>query len=102
MPSYRQIPCHIVFRTKESRSCLSLEQIPYLFAHIHGIIKKKNGFLYRIKRLEEHIHILSDLHPSIALADYLRGIKTTSSIWLKGNRNFPQFEAWADGYAALT
>ena len=102
MSSYRQILYHIVFRTKESRGCLSLEHIPSLFAYIHGIIKKKNGFLYRVNGMEEHIHILSDLHPSIALADYLREIKTTSSIWLKESGNFPHFEGWADGYAALT
>ena len=52
--------------------------------------------------MEEHIHILSDLHPSIALADYIRDIKTASSIWLKQNGNFPKFSGWADGYAALT
>ena len=52
--------------------------------------------------MEEHIHILSDLHPSIALADYVRDIKTASSLWLKEQDNFPIFEGWADGYAALT
>jgi REP element-mobilizing transposase RayT len=52
--------------------------------------------------MEEHIHILSDLHPNIALADYMRDIKTASSIWLKGNDKFPEFDGWADRYAALT
>ena len=52
--------------------------------------------------MEDHIHILSDLHPSIALADYIRDIKTASSIWLKQNEHFPDFKGWGDGYAALT
>ena len=52
--------------------------------------------------MEEHIHLLSDLHPSIALADYVRDIKTASSLWLKEQDNFPIFDGWADGYAALT
>ena len=30
--------------------------------------------------MEEHVHILSDLHPSIALADYIREIKASSKI----------------------
>jgi len=30
--------------------------------------------------MEEHIHILSDLHPSVALADYIKDIKVASSI----------------------
>ena len=31
--------------------------------------------LFQINGMEDHIHILSDLHPSIALADYIRDIK---------------------------
>ena len=52
--------------------------------------------------MEDHIHILSDLHPSISLADYIRDMKTSSSIWLKNSGKFPAFVGWAVGYAALT
>ena len=52
--------------------------------------------------MEDHIHILTDLHPSIALADYIRDIKSSTSVWLKQNGNFRNFSGWADGYAALT
>jgi putative transposase len=67
-----------------------------------GIIRNKNCFLYRINGMEDHLHILCDLHPTIALADYVRDIKTSSSIWLKHPGKFPEFKGWADGYAALT
>jgi len=46
--------------------------------------------------------MLSDLHPSLALADYIRDIKVASSLWLKSHPGFPDFEGWSDGYAALT
>jgi len=52
--------------------------------------------------MQEHIHILSDLHPSIALADLMREIKTSSSVWLKQQSDFKNFDGWAEGYAALT
>jgi REP element-mobilizing transposase RayT len=102
MASYRQILYHIIFRTKDSKSCLVEEHCSELYAYIIGIIKNKNCFHYQINGIEDHIHILCDLHPSIALADYLRDIKTSSSIWLKQTGKFPAFEGWADGYAALT
>jgi REP element-mobilizing transposase RayT len=102
MGSYRQILYHIVFRTKNSRKTLSLEHNDKLYAYIMGIIKKKNCHLYRINGMQEHIHILSDLHPSMALADLMREIKTSSSVWLKQQSDFKKFEGWADGYAALT
>jgi len=102
MSSYRQILYHIVFRTKNSKKTLSLSNNDELYKYIWGFIKNKNCFLYRINGMEDHIHILSDLHPTIALADFVRDIKTSTSIWLKNNDKFLDFDGWAEGYAALT
>ena len=102
MSSYRQILYHLIFRTKDSRKVLVQEHSRELYAYLMGIIKNKNCFLYRINGMEDHLHILSDLHPTIALADYMRDIKTSSSIWLNQSGKFPEFDGWADGYAALT
>ncbi|RUT79701.1 IS200/IS605 family transposase [Ancylomarina longa] len=102
MSSYRQIYYHIIFRTKKSGKILPLSHIEKLFAYIFGIIKQKGCHLYRINGMQDHIHILSDLHPSISLADFMREIKTSSSVWLKQQTEFSDFKGWADGYAALT
>jgi REP element-mobilizing transposase RayT len=58
--------------------------------------------LYRINGTENHIHILSDLHPTIALSDYIKEIKTASNRWMKESGNYPEFISWAEGYCALT
>jgi putative transposase len=58
--------------------------------------------LYRINGVEDHIHIFSDLHPSLCLADLVKEIKVASSIWMKANKNFPRFEGWQEGYGAFT
>ena len=102
MSSYRQILYHIIFRTKNGDNTLTQEHVRELYAYIFGTIKNKNCFLYRINGVEDHIHILCDLHPSISLANYMRDIKTSSSIWLKQSGKFIDFTGWADGYAALT
>ena len=52
--------------------------------------------------MEDHLHILCDLHPSIALADFMRDLKASSSCWLKQSGKFPAFTGWADGYGAFT
>jgi putative transposase len=83
MSSYRQILYHLIFRTKDSRKSLNQDHSRELYAYILGFIKNKNCFLYRINGVEDHIHILSDLHPTIALSDLLRDLKTSTSIWLK-------------------
>ena len=102
MSSYRRILYHLVFRTKYGRKTLNQEFSRELYAYIMGIIRNKNCFLYRINGMQDHLHILSDLHPSIALADFMRDIKTSTSIWLKQSGKFPQFTGWAEGYGAFT
>ena len=100
--SYRQIFYHIVFRTENSERTLPLEHCEELYRYMWGIVKNLDTHLYRINGMEEHLHLFSDLHPSVALADFVKTIKTASSLWLKKNPNFPRFRGWADGYAALT
>ena len=64
---------------------------------VRGLLK-----IYRINGTENHIHILSDLHPSVALADFIKEIKTASNAWMKSSGKFQNFSSWAAGYAALT
>ena len=102
MPAYRQILYHIVFRTKGSEKTISEKHRKDLYKYIWGIIKNKNCVLFQINGMEEHIHFLSDLHPSIALADYIREIKVSSSKWMKASGHFPNFKGWGIKYCALT
>ncbi len=102
MSSYRQILYHLIFRTKDSRKTLVVNHSRDLYAYIMGYINNRKCTLYRINGMEDHVHILCDLHPTIALADYIRDLKTSSSVWLKQTGRFPFFTGWADGYAALT
>ncbi|MCC8199167.1 MAG: transposase [Tannerellaceae bacterium] len=100
--SYTQILYHIVLRTHNSIPAIHQEHAKQLYRYIWGIIKNKNGILYRINGIEDHIHIVSDLHPTITLADYVKDIKVASSLWMKQSGLFPLFKGWAKGYCALT
>lgn len=102
MTSYRQIYYQIVFGTKYRNPTINPKHEEELYKYIWGIIKEKNCKLYRINGIEDHIHIMSDLHPSIALADYVKDIKVATSIWMKDCGMFPDFEGWQDGYGAFT
>jgi len=102
MSSYRQLLYHFVFRTKESLPTIKQDHTDQLYAYITGIIKNKNSHLYRINGIENHLHILTDIHPSLSLADFVREIKVSSSVWMKSSGFFPTFDGWADGYGAFT
>ena len=102
MSGYKSIFYHLIFRTKDSRKTINQEFARELYAYFVGIIRNKSCFLYRINGMEDHIHIFCDLHPSVALADFMRDIKTSTSLWLKYSGKFPEFTGWAEGYAAFT
>ena len=100
--AYRQIFYQIVFGTKNCKPTLDKEFDKELYKYIYGIIKNKKCKLYRINGIEDHIHIMSDLHPTICLSDYVKDIKVASSIWMKQSGKFPAFEGWQDKYGAFT
>lgn len=102
MNSYRQIFYHIVFSTYKRKNTLPAEHHEELYQYIWGIIKNRKCVLYRINGTENHIHILSDLHPTVCLSDFIKEIKTASNKWMKQSGKFPAFEHWAEGSCALT
>ncbi|MCK9640091.1 MAG: hypothetical protein M0R39_09300 [Prolixibacteraceae bacterium] len=42
------------------------------------------------------------MHPTIALSDYIKEIKTASNSWMKETGKYPKFTSWAEGSASLT
>ncbi len=102
MSSYRQHLYHIVFRTKDSLPTIKQNNVNELYSYITGITRQKNSHLYRINGVENHLHVLTDMNPSIAPIDFVRDIKVSSSIWIKKSNLFPAFKGWAVGYGSFT
>jgi len=102
MSTYTQIIYQIVFTTKNRVPCLTKDNRESLYSYIWGIIKNKNCHLYRIGGVEDHIHIITHLHPSVALADLVKDIKTSSSAMIKAEKMFKHFTGWQIGYGAFT
>ena len=100
--AYTHILNHIIIRTKYSDKALELEKAPELYKYIWGIVKRKGCILYRINGMEDHIHMLCDLHPSVALADLIKAIKGSAGKWIKASGHFPKFRGWGVKYCALT
>ncbi|MFN8317791.1 MAG: IS200/IS605 family transposase [Saprospiraceae bacterium] len=102
MSTYTQILYQIVFCPKHRAPCLKKEGREELFKHIAGLIKNKNCHLYRINGVEDHIHILTHLHPTVALSTLVQCIKVSSSNFIKETQLFPDFQGWQNGYCAIT
>jgi len=102
MSSYRQIYYQIVFGTKYREATINTNNEEYLYKYIWGLIENKKCKLYRINGMPDHIHIFSDLHPSLCIADYVKDIKVATNIWMKDSGKFPLFRGWQEGYGAFT
>lgn len=102
MSTYTQILYQIVFSTKSRKPTLFKENRTELFKYIWGILKNKKCHLYRINGVEDHLHIVTHIHPTVALASLVKDIKLAASAHIKENNLFPDFRGWQEGYAAFT
>lgn len=94
--AYTNLLYHIVFRPKNSASVIPIENEEMLYRYIWGIIKHKNGVLYRIGGMPDHIHLLVQLPVTISIANFVRDLKTSTNVYLKDNKgSFPNFDGWA-------
>ncbi len=100
--SYTRFLYHIVFRTKCSLNTIPESHERDLYAYILGFVNNKNAVLYRIGGMPNHIHMLVDLPPMLSVASFMQELKIATSKWLKTNSEFPDFQGWAEGYAAFT
>ena len=100
--SYRQIFYQIVFSTKGRLPTIPEAHCRDLYRYITAIVHERNCFMYQINGIEDHIHIFCDLHPTIALANFVKEIKVATSQWMKGSIRFPEFTGWQDRYGAFT
>ncbi len=102
MSTYTQIIYHIVFSTKNRQAVLDIDKHEPLFRYIWGIVKNKQSVLHQINGFTDHLHILTSLHPSIALADFVKDIKLACTQWNRKEGLFPGFTGWQEGYGAFT
>ncbi|MBQ0069131.1 MAG: IS200/IS605 family transposase [Bacteroidales bacterium] len=100
--SYSQLLYHIIFRTKNSKKAINQVNERLMYHYIYTQSENMGCTIYRIGGMEEHIHILVSIPPSICIADYVKQIKVSSSKRFCHSKEFPEFGSWATGYAALT
>jgi REP element-mobilizing transposase RayT len=93
---------HIVFCTKYREMTLPLDYCDDVYRFIWSELKKMKCDLLRIGGIQNHIHMLINLHPSVSLSVLMQNIKGRSSGWIRTNEHFIQFRGWAADYYACT
>lgn len=103
MTTYTQILYHIVFATKFRRPTLTKSQNRQkLYAYWSGLISNRKSKALIINGIEDHVHMLVNIHPSISASDLVKEIKNAGSIYIRENHLFPSFTYWQNGFGAFT
>ncbi len=102
MSTYTQILYQIVFATKNREMTMVESGQERLYKYMWGILKNQNCHLYRIGGVEDHIHIVSHIHPAISVASLVQNIKLGASDLIRNENIFPNFNGWQEGYGAFT
>jgi putative transposase len=97
--SYAQNHIHLVFSTKDREKLLKREFLPRLWAYTAAVCKNHDLLTFAVGGMEDHIHLLFRLPPTMTLAEAVALVKSNSSKWIKEQRK--KF-AWQEGYGAFS
>ena len=102
MPStYLSLHYHIVFSTKNREPLLDQNWRLRLHEYLGGTVRGLGGIAEGVGGVADHVHLLISLKSTHSLADVMRELKKTSSIWVHREIGEPSF-AWQEGYGAFT
>ena len=102
MSTYTQILYQIVFSTRFREPTMESDGQRRLYQFIAGILQNKKCHLYQINGTENHLHIVTHIHPVIAPAQLVKDIKLATAAFLKETKIFPSFHGWQSGYGAFS
>ncbi len=101
MPSsFCHLAVHVIFTTKDHRTCLKRPFGNSMHAYLNGIITNIGGITLAIGGIEDHVHILCLMPKDLSIGEFMAKIKANSSKWFR-EKHFPDFH-WQDGYAAFS
>ena len=94
------IGIHLVFATKSRKRTIPKDKSRLLYAYLHSILQDRKCYTLRINGIGDHLHIAFNLSPQVALADLVRDMKRSSSLFMGPGNGFELFEGWGKGYFA--
>jgi putative transposase len=100
--TYTCLHYHLIFSTKVREHWIfpAIEQ--RLWSYLGGIANENKMTPIKIGGIEDHVHLVVGVHPTVAISQAVKLLKTGSSGWV--HETFPDMQSfgWQDGYAAFT
>ena len=102
MSTFTNLLFHIIYSTKYRKPAIRSEWQDDLYGYIGGIVRDQKGTLLKIDGVDDHVHLLAKLSPTIAISDVLRKVKSNSSKWINERSDVSRKFEWQSGYAAFS
>lgn len=100
--TYTSLNIHLVFSTKERQPLITGQIREELYAYMIGILKNLKCKVISIGGVEDHVHILCQLHTEKTVSEVVRMVKANSSKWVNENNKIVGRFEWQRGYGAFT
>ncbi|GAB4539155.1 MAG: IS200/IS605-like element ISDra9 family transposase [Pleurocapsa sp.] len=93
---------HLVWATKNRQPFIHRDREVRLYPYIISKADSLNCIIHAINGTENHLHVIASIPPQIAIAEFMKRIKGSSSHYL--NQNFPHHPklAWQEGYGVFS
>ena len=100
--SYASLHYHIVFGTKHREPWIRPDIEQRVWSFVGGIADRNGMTPHKIGGLEDHLHVVVAIPPTLTISKAVQFLKGGSSRWI--GSTFPELEGfgWQDGYAAFT
>src|SRR5204863_7015234 len=85
--SYTNLLYHIVYATKERAPFITNTLRPRLHEYLGGMVRGLGGIAIEINRIEDHVHVLAKIRPTISVSEFMSKLKSGSSGWAKRQTN---------------
>jgi putative transposase len=92
---------HVIFSTKYRLPQIRPEWSERLHEYFGGTLRNNAGSPIATGGVDDHVHLLFGMKPTVALSDLIRDVKRAASHWVHDIIGDPNF-AWQEGYAAFT
>lgn len=92
---------HLIFSTKERVPMMYESWRPRMHSYLGGCVRTSGGVALEVGGIADHVHLLVSLKATQSVAELLKEIKQSSSLWVHEELGKAKF-SWQEGYGAFT
>lgn len=100
--SLSRILLHLVFSTKNREPWLDSDLRPRVFAYLAEVGRDMDCTVHRVGGMADHIHMAMELPRTMTVADFVKKVKSASSIWIKEHGGHHSGFSWQAGYGVFS